>query len=88
VEGVRLSTPDGISVHCFPSVDGDFRTETQRIVAQSWGQIHAAERLIADVQQRLRERYPQAVVRVRDEQAELGRPAILTLYAFRDGRAA
>jgi hypothetical protein len=83
-----MSTPDGFSVHCFPSVDRDFRDETQRVVAESWRQIHAAERLIEHVQERLRERYPQAVVRLRDEQAELGRPAILTLYAFRDGRAA
>ena len=83
-----MSTPEGVSVHCFPSVDGDFRHETQRIVAESWVHIHAAERLIAEVQARLRERYPLAVVRMRDEQAELGKPSIYTLYAFRDGRAA
>jgi hypothetical protein len=83
-----MSTPDGISIHCFPSVDHDFRDETQRVVAESWERIHAAERLIAHVQERLRERYPEAVVRLRDEQAELGRPAIVTVYAFRDGRAA
>jgi hypothetical protein len=83
-----MSTPDGISVHCFPSVDRDFRDETQRVVAESWERIHAAERLIADVEKRLRERYPLAVVRLRDEQAELGTPAMRTIYAFRDGRAA
>jgi len=83
-----MSTPDGVFVHCFPSVDRAFHDETQRIVAESWEHIHAAERLIADVQARLRERYPDAVVRLRDEQAELGTPAIRTLYAFRDGRAA
>jgi hypothetical protein len=83
-----MSTPDGISVHCFPSVDRDFRDETQRIVAESWERIHAAERMIADVQSRLRERYPEAVVRMRDQQAELGTPAVRTIYAFRDGRAA
>jgi hypothetical protein len=83
-----MSTPDGISVHSFPSVDRDFRDEAQRVVAESWQRIHAAERLIADVEARLRERYPQAVVRMRDEQAELGSPALRTLYAFRDGRAA
>jgi hypothetical protein len=83
-----MSTPDGVSVHCFPSVDRDFHDETQRLVAESWGRIHAAERLIADVEARLRERYPQAVVRLRDEQAELGRPAVRTIYVFRDGRAA
>jgi hypothetical protein len=83
-----MSTPDGVSVHCFPSVDHAFHEETQRIVAESWAQIHAAERLIAAVQSRLRERYPHAVVRMRTEQAELGTPSIRTLYAFRDGRAA
>jgi hypothetical protein len=83
-----MSTSDGVSVHCFPSADGDFREEAQRIVAESWDRIHAAERLIAHVQRRLRQRYPQAVVRMRDEQAELGRPSIRILYAFRDGRAA
>ena len=83
-----MSTPDGISVHCFPSVDRDFRDEAKRVVAESWGRIHAAERLIVDVEARLRERYPQAVVRLRDERAELGRPIVRTIYAFRDGRAA
>ena len=83
-----MSTPDGISVHSFPSVDRDFRDEAQRAVAASWERIHAAERLIADVEAQLRKRYPQAVVRMRDEQAELGTPAVRTLYAFRDGRAA
>jgi hypothetical protein len=83
-----MSTPDGVSVHCFPSVDRTFHEETQRIVAESWEQIHAAERLIAAVQSRLRERYPDAVVRMRAQQAELGTPSIRTLYAFRDGRAA
>jgi hypothetical protein len=89
VEGVQdMSTRDGVSVHCFPSVDRDFHDETQRIVAESWERIHAAERLIADIEARLRERYPHAVVRMRDEQAELGTPSVRTLYAFRDGRAA
>jgi hypothetical protein len=83
-----VNTPDGIAVHCFPSIDRDFRDETQRLVADGWERIHATERLIAEVQARLRERYPEAVLRVRDEQAELGRPAIQTIYAFRDGRAA
>jgi hypothetical protein len=83
-----MSTPDGVAVHTFPSVDRDFREETQRVVAESWERIHATERVIAEVQLRLRERYPQAVVRLRDEQAELGTPAIRTIYAFRDGRAA
>jgi hypothetical protein len=83
-----MSTPDGISVHSFPSVDRDFRDEAQRAVADSWQRIHATERLIADVEARLRERYPQAVVRLRDEQAELGSPTVRTIYAFRDGRAA
>jgi hypothetical protein len=83
-----MSTPDRISVHCFPSVDRDFRDEAQRVVAESWGRIHAAERLVVDVEARLRERYPQAVVRLRDERAELGTPTVRTIYAFRDGRAA
>jgi hypothetical protein len=83
-----MSTPDGISVHCFPSVDRDFRDEAQRVIAESWQRIHAAERLITEAEQRLRERYPHAVVRLRDQQTELGTPAVRTIYAFRDGRAA
>jgi hypothetical protein len=79
---------EGITVHCFPSADEEFRHHAQRLVADSWQRIHATERLIADVEARLREHYPLAVVRMRDAEAELGSPAIGTLYAFRDGRAA
>jgi hypothetical protein len=79
---------EGISVHTFPSADDEFRREAQQLVADCWERIHATERLIADVETRLRERYPQAVVRARDADADLGSPAIQTLYAFRDGRAA
>ena len=81
-------TFEGISVHCFPSADEQFRRDTQRLVADSWQRIHITERLIAEVQARLRESYPDAVVRLRDAEAEIGSPAIQTLYAFRDGRAA
>lgn len=66
----------------------EFRRETQRLIADSWARIDATERLIADVQNRLRERYPNAVLRLRGADAELGAPPIRTLYAFRDGRAA
>jgi hypothetical protein len=79
---------EGISVHCFPSADEEFKRATQRAVADSWQRIHQTERLIADVQERLRERYPSVVVRARDAEAEIGSPTIQTLYAFRDGRAA
>jgi hypothetical protein len=79
---------EGISVHCFPSADEEFKLEAQRLIADSWQQIRDSQRLIADVQARLRERYPNAVVRIRDAEAEIGSPAIQTLYAFRDGRAA
>jgi hypothetical protein len=80
--------PDEISVHCFPSADVEFRRDAQRLVAESWERIHATERLIEEVQARLRERYPNAVLRMREADAELGAPPIRTLYAFRDGRAA
>jgi hypothetical protein len=81
-------TLEDISVHTFPSADTEFRREAQRLVADSWRRIHAPERLIAEVQDRLRERYPNAVLRMRDADAEVGAPPIRTLYAFRDGRAA
>ncbi|HEY7590011.1 MAG TPA: hypothetical protein VH723_03410 [Candidatus Limnocylindrales bacterium] len=84
-----------VAVHTFPSVDDDFRSTTQRAVAESWKAIHeserllnAADRLIEEVQSRLRNRYPEAVVRLKDAQAELGTPETQTIYAFRDGRAA
>jgi hypothetical protein len=78
----------GVAVHCFPSADGEFREATQQLVAESWERIHSTERLIAEVQATLRERYPEAIVRPRDAQAEIGHPEVQTLYAFRDGRAA
>lgn len=83
-----MTMAQGVSVHCFPSSDEDFRTETQRLVADAWERIHATERLIEEVEARLRERYPRVVLRMRDEGAEIGRPPIRTVYAFRDGRAA
>jgi hypothetical protein len=86
--GSEIRTPDAISVHCFPSTDRTFHDVTARIAAESRERIQATERLIAEVQERLRDQYPLAVVRLRDEQAELGTPAMATLYAFRDGRAA
>jgi hypothetical protein len=77
-----------IAVHCFPSADEEFRQATKELIASSWERIHSTERLIAEVQTGLRDRYPEAVVRLKDAVAELGEPEVQTLYAFRDGRAA
>ncbi len=82
-----MDSSPGISVHSFPSSDASFRADTQRIVADAWQRIHDTDRLIAAVQVSLREIYPAAIVRLRGQQAEIGTPAIRTIYAFRDGRA-
>jgi hypothetical protein len=78
----------GVAVHCFPSADEEFRVAARQLVADGWERVHSAEGLIADVQAALRGRYPDAVVRLKAAEAELGEPAVQTLYAFRDGRAA
>jgi len=83
-----MTVASGVSVHCFPSADTEFRAIAQRLVASSWERIHSTEPLIAEVQAALREIYPQAIVRPRDARAEIGEPVVQTLYAFRDGRAA
>jgi hypothetical protein len=83
-----MTVASGVSVHCFPSADEDFRATAQRLVASSWERVHSIERLIAEVQAALREIYPAAIVRARDPHAELGDPLVQTVYAFRDGRAA
>lgn len=77
-----------VAVHCFPSADEEFKAAAQQLVAKSWERVHSTERVIAEVQAALRELYPQAIVRLRDAQAELGESSVQTLYAFRDGRAA
>jgi hypothetical protein len=83
-----MTVISGVSVHCFPSADTEFRTIAQRLAASSWERIHSTERLIVEVQAALRETYPEAIVRRRDAHAELGAPLVQTVYAFRDGRAA
>jgi len=83
-----MKVATGVSVHCFPSADAEFRATAQRLVASSWEQNHSTEPLIAEVQAALRETYPDAIVRPRDANAELGEPLVQTIYAFRDGRAA
>jgi hypothetical protein len=83
-----MTVASGVSVHCFPSADTEFRATAQRLVASSWERLQSTEPLIAEVQAALRETYPEAVVRPRDPHAELGEPLVQTLYAFRDGRAA
>jgi hypothetical protein len=83
-----MPVASGVSVHCFPSADAEFRTTAQRLVASVWERNHSTEPLIAEVQAALRETYPDAIVRLRDAHAEFGEPLVQTLYAFRDGRAA
>jgi hypothetical protein len=87
IVGVEMTVISGVSVHAFPSADEEFRDAAQRLAARGWEHVHSTERLIAELQAGLRERYPDAVVRPRDAAAELGEPPVQTLYAFRDGRA-
>ena len=83
-----MRAPSGVRVHCFPSADEEFKQVAQQLVARGWERVQSTERLIAELQAALRERYPEAVVRPRAAQAELGDPLVQTLYTFRDGRAA
>jgi len=83
-----MRASSGVTVHCFPSADEEFKATAERLVARSWERVRSTERLIVELQAALRERYPQAIVRPRSAQAELGEPSVQTLYAFRDGRAA
>lgn len=83
---MRVAT--GVTVHCFPSADEEFEATAQQLVTESWERVHSTEGVIAEVQAALRELYPQAIVRLRDAQAELGESSVQTFYAFRDGRAA
>ena len=83
---MRVAT--GVAVHCFPSADEEFRAAASQLVADSFERIRSPDELIATVQAALRERYPEAIVRHRDAQAELGSSTVQTLYAYRDGRAA
>jgi hypothetical protein len=83
-----MTVASGVSVHCFPSADTQFRDAAQRVVARTWERLQSSELLIAEVEAALREVYPAAVVRLRDAQAEFGQPLVQTIYAFRDGRAA
>lgn len=83
---MRVAT--GFAVHCFPSVDEEFRHAAEQLVADTRERNQTTDDLIAAVQAALRERYPEAIVRTRDAQAELGNSSVQTLYAYRDGRAA
>jgi hypothetical protein len=82
-----MTVASRVAVHCFPSADEEFRETAQQLVARGWEHVHSTDRLIAELQAALRERYPEAVVRPRHAAAELGEPLVQTLYAFRDGRA-
>jgi hypothetical protein len=83
-----MRVASAVAVHCFPSADEEFRAAASQLVADSFERIRSTDELIATVQVALRERYPEAIVRSRDPQAEVGISAVQTLYAFRDGRAA
>lgn len=78
----------GLHIRCYPVEDDGFSSEVQRIVAECRTTIAAGERLLRDVQERLRQQYPAATVRRRDELAELYEAESEVWYAFRDGRVA
>ena len=83
-----MRVASGLAVHCFPSADEEFRAATQDLIAEGAERGRPTDELVREVQARLRERYPRAVVRPKDLAAELGDPIVQTIYAFRDGRAA
>jgi hypothetical protein len=78
----------GLQVRCFPVEDDGFSFEVQRVLDECRATVAAGERLLRDVQERLRQQYPAATVRRRDELAEVYEPDSEVWYAFRDGRVA
>ena len=78
----------GLQIRCFPVEDDGFSFEVRQIVEECRVTIAAGERLLRDVQERLRRRYPAATVRRRDELAELYESESEVWYVFRDGRVA
>jgi hypothetical protein len=74
-------------VHAFPSSDREFLDSAQRAVAESWALIGQSRALLAEVEAKLRTRYPAAAVRQREEMALLDERDLI-VYAFRDGHAA
>ena len=71
----------------YTTTSREFLEAAQLAVASGWAIIQSARRLLGEVQARLRERYPDAVVRLRDGQTQLDELDVV-VYAFRDGHAA
>jgi hypothetical protein len=65
----------------------EFLDSAQRAVAESWAPIGQSRALLAEVQAKLRTRYPTAVVRLREEMALFDERDRI-VCAFRDGHAA
>ncbi len=74
-----------IDLRCFPRADDDFLAWTQRAVAESRERTRSSERLLAAVQKKLRDRYPNAKVQRRDTLAALSEDGPEVWYCYRDG---
>ena len=72
------STNRDVELRCFPQDDHEFLRETQRAVAES-------RELAIQSEDKLRSRYPHAVVRPREPLATVGPTAADTWYVYRDG---
>ncbi len=78
---------DSVQVRAYPRDDAAFRINVQVAIAASQGTIHSEERLLAEVDAKLRPQYPNIDVRVQSALAALPGDATV-IYAYRDGRVA
>ncbi len=74
-----------VQIRCYPKDDGDFVAWTQQLVAESRERTRSSERLLAAVQKKLRDRYPNAKVQRRDSLADVTEDGPEVWYCYRDG---
>ena len=75
----------GIRIVCFPADDVELRGRIEAVMRSIPSNGHVPRDLVAAVTEALRAHYPGAVVRPRDELAELDASAEPTWYVYRDG---
>lgn len=68
-----------------PHDDRAFLADAQRAVAEGRETIGHAERLLAHVQTRLRERYPRVRIQPREDLASVNHESPQVWYCYRDG---
>jgi hypothetical protein len=77
----------GIRIVCFPADDAGLRERMESVMRGIPSNGGAPRDLVSRVTEALRAHYPNAVVRPREELAELDASAEPTWYVYRDGTA-